>query len=233
MGEVLAKSVASSEFCADKKSSVVTLKEKLAQVFELKPQTPDTRAEIEAFIQHCFHAAHGANVDHFMPQLYRLCSKRGELIAAFGLREASKSNLFLENYLERPIDETLSRQLGRDIRREDIIEVGNLSALYPGAVRWLIVALTAMLYDQGYKWVVFTGTAVLRNGFRHLGLVPLELGHATLAHLPPEERADWGSYYDHAPKVMAGDIDYGYHSLLAHRELARVLRAGMDSVPVP
>lgn len=203
---------------------------RLAQVFDLREHGAEHRSEIEGFIRQCFAAAHGARISHFMPRLLSLSTKRGDLIAAFGLRAASDTRLFLETYLDQPIEQVLQAQLGQPVRREEIIEVGNLSALYPGAARWLIVALTAMLHGEGYKWVTFTGTAALRNGFGRLGLRPVELGAATLDHLPPLDRADWGCYYDHAPKVMAGDIAYGYRALLMQRDLTALLRAGMDSV---
>jgi len=209
---------------------VATLNTRLAQVFDLREHQNGERGEIESFICQCFAAAHGARISQFMPRLLSLRAKRGDLIAAFGLRSAADSHLFLETYLNRPIEAVLQARLGEKVRREEIIEVGNLSALYPGAARWLMVALTAMLHDEGYKWVTFTGTAALRNGFSRLNLRPVELGAATLQHLSPSDRADWGRYYDHTPMVMAGDIAYGYRSLLMQRDLAELLRAGMDSV---
>ncbi len=207
-----------------------TLNARLAQVFDLREHGIDERGEIEKFISQCFHAAHGARVRHFMPRLLSLRANQGDLIAAFGLRSAANSPLFLETYLDRPIEQLLQFRLGKTIRREEIIEVGNLSALYPGAARWLIVALTAMLHDEGYKWVTFTGTSALRNGFGRLGLCPVELGAASLDHLPHADRLDWGSYYDNTPMVMAGDISYGYRSLLQQRDLSDLLRAGMNTV---
>ena len=209
---------------------VEALNVRLAQVFDLREHGRLERAEIENFIHECFAAAHGACISQFMPRLFSLRAKSGDLIAAFGLRAAADSRLFLETYLERPVEDVLQARLGQAIRREEIIEVGNLSALYPGAARWLIVALTARLRSEGYKWVVFTGTTALRNGFSRLGLCPVELGAATLQHLPSQERADWGRYYEHVPMVMAGDIDYGFHALLMQRDLTALLRAGMDSV---
>ncbi|MDR3392000.1 MAG: thermostable hemolysin [Sulfuriferula sp.] len=206
------------------------LNTRLTQIFALRDHVAEERGEIEQFIQQCFADAYGTHISQFMPRLLSLRSKRGDMIAAFGLRPAADTRLFLETYLDQPIETMLQSRLGQDVRREDIIEVGNLSALYPGAARWLIVALTAMLHDAAYKWVVFTGTAALRNGFNRLGLRPVELGAAQLAHLPPSERAAWGSYYDHAPMVMAGDIAYGYRALLAQCNLAALLRAGMVSV---
>ena len=212
------------------KHDIATLNKHLANVFDLYEHSFEQREEIEAFISQCFASAHSANIRYFMPRLFSLRSKQGDLIAAFGLRTASTSRLFLESYFDRPVEAILSARLNQSIKREEVIEVGNLSALYPGASRWLIVALTAKLHQEGYKWVTFTGTALLRNGFSRLGLRPVELGAATLDHLPFTERAHWGSYYDGAPTVMAGDIGYGYHSLLVERNLAHLLRSGMDSI---
>ena len=207
-----------------------TLHARLASVFDLREHDGADRAETEEFIHASFARMHGARIHHFMPRLLSLRSRHGEMIAAFGLREASRSRLFLENYLNHPIEEVLQTRLAQKIRREDIVEVGNLSALYPGAARWLIVAVTGLLYGEGYSWVTFTGTATLRNGFHRLGLRPVELGAATPGHLPEQERADWGSYYDQSPTVMAGDIAHGYHSLLLHRDLSKLLRAGIAQV---
>jgi hypothetical protein len=61
-------------------------------------------------------------------------------------------------------------------------------------------------------------------------LRPVELGGATLAHLPEYERADWGRYYDNRPTVMAGDIAHGYQSLLSRDDWCDVLRAGIAPV---
>jgi hypothetical protein len=203
---------------------------RLARLFDLREHGVSTRAAVENFIRDCFAQMHGARIQHFMPRLLSLHAGRGEVVAAFGLREAADSRLFLESYLDRPIEDVLKARLGRQVRREEIIEVGNLSARYPGAARWLIVALTALLHEAGYRWVVFTGTAALRNGFHKVGLRPIKLGAATLQHLPPSERADWGRYYESSPLVMAGDIAYGYHTLLLQHELFQTLRAGI--VPV-
>lgn len=202
----------------------------LARMFNLHEHAESDRDEVECFIHCCFSAAYGAKIQRFMPRLLSLRAKGGDRIAAFGLRDAAQNSLFLEHYLDHPIEVTLRNRLRQPVRREEVVEVGNLSALYPGAARWLIVALTAMLYGKGYRWVVFTGTNTLRNGFHRLGLRPVELGAATLTHLPVEERADWGSYYDHAPMVLAGNIAHGYRSLLQQRDLSALLRSAIGTI---
>lgn len=206
------------------------LNERLARLFDLHEHMQTERSEAEEFISACFAGMHGARIRHFMPRLLSLRSRRGDMIAAFGLREAGRSSLFLETYLQQPVEDVLRKHLGEAVRRDEIVEVGNLSALYPGAARWLIVAVTALLHEEGFRWVTFTGTAPLRNGFYRLGLRPVELGSATLEHLPEHERADWGRYYDNMPVVMAGDVARGYQSLSSHDDLCKLLRAGIAPV---
>lgn len=211
-------------------SEQASLHARLARLFDLREQGEATRAGVESFIHDCFADIHGAHVSHFMPRLLSLHASRGEIVAAFGLREARSSRLFLETYLNRPIEAVLQARLGQPVQRDEIMEVGNLSARYPGAARWLSVAVTAMLHESGYRWVVFTGTTALRNGFQRLGLRPIELAAASVERLPPNERADWGRYYESNPVVMAGDVANGYHALLSQHELLHTLRASMTSV---
>jgi len=205
------------------------LQQRLERLFDLREHDNATRTTAEEFIHACFATAHGAHIRHYMPRLLSLHAGH-EMVAAFGLREARDERLFLETYLDHPIEAVLQQQLGQQVRREEIIEVGNLSARYPGAARLLVVAITALLHEAGYRWVVFTGTTALRNGFQRLGLRPVELGAATLQHLPVHERADWGRYYEANPVVMAGDIAHGYRELLLDHELFQSLRAGISTV---
>jgi hypothetical protein len=165
-----------------------------------------------------------------MPRLFSLRARDGSVIAAFGVREAAREALFLESYLDRPIECTLQQRVGMQVARSDIVEVGNLSGIHPGAVRWLIVTVTELLHREGFRWVSFTGTTKVRNGFRRLGLKPVELSAATLAHLPERERSAWGSYYAHAPAVMAGNVAEGYRALLVRGNRAQLLRAGIGTV---
>jgi hypothetical protein len=172
------------------------------------------RAGIEAFIGERFAAQHNARVRHFMPCLLALEDSSGQLRGALGLRCAASGPLFLERYLNRPAEQVIAEASGGAApSRAQLVEVGNLAASSPGAARLLIVALTDLLVALGYHWVCFTGTLALLNSFQRLGLQPLPLGPATAESLG-DEGADWGSYYDNQPQVMAGDIYSGHQRLL-------------------
>ena len=164
-----------------------------------------------------------------MPRLFKLTTRRGELVAAFGARSTQAGQLFLETYLDDSIERVIADKTGVKPQRKHVVEVGNLAAIHPGAVRWMIIALTARLYEESYEWVVFTGTAALRNAFHKLGLRPVVIGPAKPERLDADERARWGTYYDTQPMVMAGNIRYGLYAMSNNSSLLRLAEAGRKS----
>lgn len=166
------------------------------------------RAEVEAFIRRVYAARYGARVKNFMPELVVLLDEDGELFAAAGHRSAGEHALFLERYLDAPVD----RLLGTASPRSRIVEVGHLVAARAGQGRRLILQLGPHLAALGFDWVVSTLTEELRHLFSRLGIQPLALGIADPALLGAEA-ADWGSYYEHRPLVLAGQIAPALHAL--------------------
>lgn len=182
------------------------------------------RRTAEQFIHRKFAETFGADVQAFLPRLFSLRLHDGDRLAAFGIQPAGESpRLFLETYLDHPIEHVLSAATGREISRSAIVEVGNFAAS-PGNTRLMIVTLTAFLQREGFAWVAFTGLPLLRNAFNRLGLAPVSLCPADRNRLPEEERSRWNRYYDHAPTVMAGDIDSGLDTLLDSPGIAALLK---------
>lgn len=181
----------------------------------------ERRAALERFIRQRFAEHYQARVRHFMPCLLGLHDQNGAVQGAVGLRSAQRRPLFLERYLDEPIEQAVSQRCGREVTREEIVEVGNLAAFGNASARLLIVALTDLLVAQGFRWVVFTGTPALLNSFQRLALDPLPLGLADPTRMG-EELADWGSYYASRPQLMAGEILPGHQRLLQLGVYARV-----------
>lgn len=186
---------------------------------QLRPAvTPEARQQLQAFIAARYAQMYSARVSAFLPQLFALQDAAGELLAAFGLRPARSQTLFLENYLDVPIEQALALASGRPVSRSEVVEVGNLAGRHAGALRLLIPLLGDLLQQAGYRWVVFTGNARLINGFERLGIPLAPLAAARPERLPEDARADWGCYYDFAPTVMAGDIPAGRRLLQTRGE---------------
>ena len=167
------------------------------------------RPVFEAYIQQRFRKAHGADIRHFMPELFGLNNASGELCAVAGVRLANTEELFLERYLDEPIDPLISAAANQTVDRTGIVEVGNLAASDTGSARLSIIAITYLLAMGGLEWVAFTGNIGLVNSFHRLGLKPVTLCAADPARLG-DDRHSWGSYYDSKPWVHVGNIRAGF-----------------------
>jgi len=180
------------------------------------PETGLRRSETEAFIARVFDRAHGARVTRFMPLLLGLRDRGGRLAAACGLRAAGGGPLFLEHYLDAPVERAIGAAVPIPVSRTRIVEVGNLAVAPPASARALIAALTDYLVPTPFEWVVFTGGPALRNAFARLGVPLAQLAAARIERLPEPARADWGTYYDSGPTVCAVEVEAA-RAALAHR----------------
>ena len=162
------------------------------------------RPEAENFIREVFQRHHAAHVRAFAPSLV-LLEQSSRLIAAAGWRSAAAEPLFLENYLDEPIETLVERLCGQPVARSRIVEVGHLASQKPGGSLQVILTLTRHLHQFGHEWVVFTATRELIGIFAKLGLPLLALAKADPARLGAQAR-DWGRYYDTQPIVVAGRI---------------------------
>jgi hypothetical protein len=163
------------------------------------------RPNAEAFIRQGFERAYSCRLEQLMPELMVL-RHGSKVAAACGLRPAPDGKLFLEIYLDDPVESVLSEAAGAPIARGDITEVGNLVIARPGHARRLIVHLSACLHARGCKWVVFSAVPALRNNFLRIGIPLVTLAPADANRLSAEERAPWGNYYDHSPVVTAVNV---------------------------
>jgi hypothetical protein len=168
------------------------------------PAANRERGSLERFIAERFLLVYGARVAHFCVQLVGVRDAQGRWQAGAGYTAAESGALYLENYLDTPVEAALERAAGRPVPRRCVAEIGNLAA-YPGMGRALIPALGRHLYALGFRWVAFTGTREIGNALRRLHLEPLVLAPAAPARLP-DGGAAWGTYYAHHPSVMGGPI---------------------------
>ncbi|WP_238942129.1 thermostable hemolysin [Marinobacter sediminum] len=159
-------------------------------------------ASVGQFIRRRFHLAYGAQPVLRIPDLLVLTSAQGSLLAAVGVRSAARESLFLEDYLDEPVENRIPIA---GIGRQAIAEIAHLAGVEAGVSRYLFAALAVWLNNAGYRWVVFTGTEQLRNSFRRLGIATHVIAEANPACLA-DGGAGWGHYYDHQPVVMSVSV---------------------------
>ncbi len=133
--------------------------------------------------------------------------------AALGYRRAGEEPLFLECYLDQPVEAAVTSALGRKIDRQQIVEIGNFASDNALAMIELWGAAANDL-GAGSEVAVATLTAPLRRMFARIGL-PVTV----IAPARPERLAaaaeEWGSYYAQDPQVCAGIIADGQQAIAA------------------
>jgi len=97
--------------------------------YSLSLRTADhpLRSELEDYIARRYARRHQAAIEHYLPHLLAL--ENGQRTdAALGLNSALKQTLFLEAYLDKPIEQVISQQLCTAVDRARVVEIGNLAA---------------------------------------------------------------------------------------------------------
>ena len=163
---------------------------------------PD-RAELEAFVGAAFRRGHDATVASFMPTLLSFRGPAGDLRGVIGLRAAAPQALYLEQYLEQPVEAAISAATGQPVQRTQVVEVGNLAGANCRAAMRMVAQLPGYLLSRDYCWIVFTATRTVRGILESLGAPLVELARADGARVAagPDR---WGRYYEQDPRVLAG-----------------------------
>lgn len=172
------------------------------RVAEAAAGTPE-RAELEAFVRTAFARKHDASVSSFMPTLLSFRDASGELRGVIGVRGAAPKPLYLEQYLEQPVEAAIAAATGRVVQRHEVVEVGNLAGANCRAAMRMVATLPSYLLVRDYRWIVFTATSAVRGilqGFRAPLVELARADNARVAH--GDDR--WGRYYENDPRVLAG-----------------------------
>lgn len=148
---------------------------------------------------------------------WRHCGETPASGAALGYQRAGDAPLFLEAYLDMPVEQAVAEVLGRPVERAAIVEIGNFASDNALA---MIELWGAAANDLGgaSEVAVATLTAPLRRMFARIGLPIVVLAPADPARLG-RQRGEWGSYYDQDPQVCMGLIAEGQQAI--SRFLAR------------
>lgn len=140
--------------------------------------------------------------DHY--PAYFCLENQGQLLGVCGFRAAT-GQLFLEQYLEAPVETLLPTENGHAPSRSEIVELGAFAVRHRGLALLLMNCLAPALQDMGFVHAVCTATLPVRRCLRTLGISAANLGRAEASCLSNSE-SDWGSYYSMRPAVIHGAI---------------------------
>ena len=175
------------------------------RVISLHHHFQPERRRVEAYIEATYDEAFRGRIRAHYPTLMSVQDGRGEIHAAVGFRLAAGAPLFLERYLDEPVETAIGRATGAAVIRSGVAEIGNLASRSAGASLFLFMALARHLHHLGCDHAVATATRQLRRTFGRVGFATERLTTADPARLGEEAR-DWGGYYERDPAVLAGPI---------------------------
>lgn len=162
------------------------------------------RQALETSIRRKFKRSYGAQLTHFLPSLVRL-HRNGQLGAVIGLRAASGSALFLEQYTARRIEQFIAGAHQTPVDRDQVVEIGNLAAIVPGLAYTLFAVLATLLDKAGFRWVACTATPQVEAM-----LARMQFSSRTICSANPTRlkggSSSWGEYYASRPNVIVGSI---------------------------
>jgi len=194
--------VGSLRFDADRVRRFTSVEPRVISIHHLfRPE----RKRVEAYIEATYAEAYSGKIRAHYPTLMSVQDAEGEIHAAVGFRPAREEPLFLERYLDEPIERALSQAMDTAAERADVAEIGNLASRSAGASLFLFMALARHLDEVGCDYAVATATRQLRRTFGRVGFPTRRLTTADPARLG-EEACDWGGYYERDPEVLAGAI---------------------------
>ena len=169
-----------------------------------RPEDP-ARERVERFLESAYARAFDSSLRRHFPILLSVEDGSGEVQAAAGIRFARDQALYLEQYLDDPIEVAGAQALQQGVARDEIAEVGNLSSESPIASLRLFLAIAEHLTGEGCAYAAATATRQLRRKFGRMGFATRLLAEARASRLAPGAD-DWGRYYAREPAVLLGAI---------------------------
>jgi len=176
------------------------------------------RQELEAFVAGKFEHQHGARIDHFLPYLLGL-RRSDRPGAVVGLRPADESELFVERYLDVPVEQAISQAFMTPVDRLRVVEIGNLAASMPGTACALFAVLAIVLHQAGFRWVVCTATPQVMTMLNRIQFPSRVICEADAACLG-DDASSWGDYYASRPQVIVGDTEAAAYRVASDRALS-------------
>ena len=186
------------------------------------------RRALEHYISRKYLQVHDAHVNECLPILVGI-RDRAERLGAFGLRPGHHRPMFLEQYLDTPIEQQVASISRHPIDRCSLIEIGNLAITRKGYGPLAMVVLAMSLAEAGYEWMVFTVTEQVEKLMKRLGFEPHYLAGADPSRLQGEPSI-WGSYYNNNPRVMVGNIKTAMEIVTQSSRLSEIANQQRENI---
>ena len=180
----------------------------LSPTYELMIATPGDHQFEEAcdFSREQYGKHFSCELNQFYPAMFCLY-RDAVMVACCGFRSAGDEPLFLEQYLDQPIETSIQTGsvIERRLQRQEIVEIGGLAVLSRNEALAFMVRLAPQFLALGFSHATCTVTAPVRKCLSKLGIASVYLAAAKPERVSQTDNA-WGRYYSLSPVVLAGEI---------------------------
>jgi len=183
---------------------------------------------VEHFIADKYRHVHSAELQEFLPLLLGIYDKEG-LVCGAGFRPGLYRPMFLEQYLDTPIEQQVAGLSRQPVDRCSLVEIGNLAITLKGYGPFVMTMMAAVLAEAGYEWTVFTVTTQVERLIRRLGFEPYYLAVANADRLVGD-KSRWGSYYENSPQVMVGNLKTALDVIRQSPSLSGMIKSQQDNI---
>ncbi|MHA2938042.1 thermostable hemolysin [Vibrio sp. RC27] len=173
--------------------------------------THPLRKRVIEHVSRRYQDAFFAELKQFMPA-YLTLMDNNNIVSVCGIRIAEDEPLYLEQYLDDDADKVISSMLDCEVSRSSLVEFGHLASFANGMSSLHFYLMAKTLVEFGFEWCIFTATDPLHAMMVRLGLEPQVIVHADQQKIP-NAHSTWGSYYEHQPRVLAGNLRKGLERL--------------------
>jgi hypothetical protein len=186
------------------------------------------RQALERYIANKFLQVHDAHVNEYLTIIVGV-NDGEQILGAFGLRPGQYRPMFLEQYLDTPIEQQVALISTQLVDRHALMEVGNLAIASQKFGPTAMVLMAMSLAEAGYEWMVFTVTLQVEKLMKRLGFKPHYLASAD-PHRLKGDQSLWGSYYDNNPQVMVGSVKVAADVIASNKYLNDIANQQRDNI---
>lgn len=123
------------------------------------------------------------------------------ICATIGICAAESGPLFLEKYLKYPVEQEIGMCFKTAIRRESIVEAGNVISSWRGNNQLLFILLLDLLLRSDREWLTLFSNKEIDPVLKKINFTTIPLSQATVKMFA-DGKEQWGSYFHVAPRIV-------------------------------
>ncbi len=155
---------------------------------------------VEDYIYRSFKKKYSANVKYSFPYVLTLNYKK-RICAAAGIRLAESGPLFLERYLQYPVEQETGMCFKTAVRRESIVELSNIISVWRGNNKLLLMLLIDLLHKVNREWLLLLSNREVEDALKKINFTTIRLSDIS-AKILNGEKEQWGSYFNDNSRII-------------------------------